>query len=172
MAARNALANRVLSNEVYTPEITVVARALDRLYSFLQAEGIVLDKRTRRRTALIGCAHYECHDIGMQLVATMWRIWGFSVVNLGSDVPSEDFAASATVHDPDLIGISSPMSTNLVAMADTVRTLQRPGASYRVLVGGSAVSTGFARDIGADGYAPDCVAAVDVALQLVRGRRR
>ena len=94
---------------------------------------------------------------------------GFEVIDLGTDVPPDKFVAAVKEHQPRLVGMSALLTTTMVNMKATVEALQEAGVrdSVKVMVGGAPVTDAFAKQIGADAYAPDAASAVDVARSLV-----
>jgi 5-methyltetrahydrofolate--homocysteine methyltransferase len=108
----------------------------------------------------------DIHDIGKNIVALMLRNHGFTVVDLGKDVPAVRIVAAAEEHGAALIGLSALMTTTMVRMAETVDLVREKGLAAKVLVGGAVLSQAYAERIGADGYAADAVAAVRLAQRL------
>jgi 5-methyltetrahydrofolate--homocysteine methyltransferase len=72
-------------------------------------------------------------------------------------------------HQPQLIGMSALLTTTMPSMNSTVKALQEAGVreQVKVMIGGAPVTDGFARQIGADGYAPDASSAVRLAKSLI-----
>jgi len=90
------------------------------------------------------------------------------VVDLGTDVAPARFLEAVAEHQPQLIGLSSLLTTTMPAMKATIQVLKTARLEgIKTIVGGAPISAQFARDIGADGYAQDAVSAVSVARGLV-----
>jgi 5-methyltetrahydrofolate--homocysteine methyltransferase len=72
-------------------------------------------------------------------------------------------------HKPDLVGLSALLTTTMPRMRETVESLEEAGLrdAVKVMVGGAPVTDQFARDIKADGYAPDAATAVEKAHALI-----
>ena len=88
------------------------------------------------------------------------------MTDLGKDVPPEAvLAAVQRLHAP-LCGLSALMTTTVPAMAETTALIHREAPWCKVIVGGAVLTESYARDIGADGYAPDAMAAVRLAEKL------
>jgi 5-methyltetrahydrofolate--homocysteine methyltransferase len=117
---------------------------------------------------LIGTVKGDLHDIGKNLVKMMLEGAGFQTVDLGTDVEPQAFVAAVRQHRPQLVGMSALLTTTMVQMKATIEALVEAGLrdSIKVMVGGAPVTDSFARDIGADAYAPDAATAVDVARKL------
>jgi 5-methyltetrahydrofolate--homocysteine methyltransferase len=123
-------------------------------------------------SAVIGTVKGDLHDIGKNLVATMWRGANIGVVDLGTNVGPAAFVEAARAHGARLVGISAMLTTTMVAMDEAVRVLRASGLDVRIMVGGAPVNEAFAEKLGADGFAPDAATAVDVARALVAHARR
>ena len=77
--------------------------------------------------------------------------------------------AAVREHQPKLLGLSTLLTTTMLAIKTTVEALEEAGLrdSVKIMVGGAPVTGTFAEEIGADAYAPDAATAVDVARSLV-----
>jgi 5-methyltetrahydrofolate--homocysteine methyltransferase len=94
---------------------------------------------------------------------------GFTVHDLGVDVPAERFVEAIQEHRPDLIGISALLTTTMPEMKTVIEALENAGVRdhVKVLVGGAPITEEFARSIGADGYGRDAGEASEQAKQLI-----
>jgi 5-methyltetrahydrofolate--homocysteine methyltransferase len=154
-------------NEIFVPEMLVAARAMKEALKLLEpllaAAGV-----KPKYTAVIGTVQGDLHDIGKNLVSTMWRGANFAVVDLGTNVTPERYVAAAREHKAQIVGLSALLTTTMPAMKETVRVLKEanlPG--LKILVGGAPITQLFADEIGADGYAADAGSAVDLAKRLM-----
>lgn len=158
---------RFKRNEIFVPEMLVAARAMKEALKLL--EPLLVEAGVKPKyTAVIGTVHGDLHDIGKNLVSTMWRGANFAVVDLGTNVPPERYVAAAREHGAQIVGLSALLTTTMPAMRDTVKALREadlPGV--KVLVGGAPITQVFADEIGADGYAADAGTAVDLARRFV-----
>ena len=118
---------------------------------------------------VIGTVKNDLHDIGKKLVAMMLEGSGFEVIDLGTDVPPERFVAAVEESGAQLVGLSALLTTTLPAMEATVGALREAElpTQVRVMIGGAPLTSTFAQDVGADGYAPDASSAVALARRLV-----
>jgi 5-methyltetrahydrofolate--homocysteine methyltransferase len=117
----------------------------------------------------MGTVKGDLHDIGKNLVAMMLEGAGFEIVDLGTDVPAERFAQAAREYGAQLLGMSALLTTTIKNMRPVIQALEDLGirGQVKVMVGGAAVTEAFAREIGADGYAPDASRAVALAHSLL-----
>jgi uroporphyrinogen decarboxylase len=118
---------------------------------------------------VLGTVKGDLHDIGKNLVSMMMEGAGFEVIDLGTDVSAEQFIAAIQQHRPQMVGLSALLTTTAPMMRHIVKSFGDAGVrnNVKVLVGGAAVSPEYAREIGADGYAPDAGASVRKAKELL-----
>jgi corrinoid protein of di/trimethylamine methyltransferase len=153
--------------EYFIPELLMCSDAmyagLDVLKPHLKKTG---DSKGR---VVIGVVEGDTHDIGKNLVRIMLETGGFDVVDLGRDVPPQRFVDAARESDANIIALSTLMTTTMDGMGQVIRILQDENIrdGYKVIVGGGPISPGFAKKIGADGYALNAAEALKVARQLV-----
>ena len=153
-------------NEVFVPEMLVSARAMKEAMKIVEPK--LLEAGIKPEfTAVIGTVEGDLHDIGKNLVATMWKGAGFEVIDLGVNVSASDFSKAIEEHNPDLVGLSALLTTTMPAMRDTVDAIKASGSSAKVVIGGAPVTQTYADEIGADGYAPDAASAVDLAKSVL-----
>jgi 5-methyltetrahydrofolate--homocysteine methyltransferase len=154
---------------MFIPEVLSSAKAMSEGMKVLRP---LLSATEMRRigTVVIGTVQGDMHDIGKSLVAMLMEGAGFEVHDLGVNVSAADFVEAVKGHNPDIVGMSSLLTTTVLFMRDTIRSLEEAGVreSVKVLVGGAPVTPEFAESIGADGYAPDAHTAVAKARELVR----
>ena len=126
---------------------------------------------THAGRVVIGTAKGDLHDIGKNLVGMMLEGAGYEVVDVGTDVGPAAFVQAISEHQPELIGISALLTTTMPGMRATIEALEEAGLrdTVGVMIGGAPVTDAFARQIGADGYAPDAASAVRLAGTLVAG---
>jgi len=156
------------AGDLFVPEVLIAARAMHAGMNILRPL-LVTSGVPSVGKYVIGTVKGDLHDIGKNLVKMMVEGAGFEVVDLGTDVPPDKFVAAVKEHQPTLVGLSALLTTTMVNMKTTVEALQEAGlrGSVKVMVGGAPVTDAFAKQIGADAYAPDAATAVDVARSLV-----
>ena len=166
VSAMDEVGQRFQRNEAFVPEMLIAARAMKEGMAVLEP---VLVKAGIKPllTAVVGTVQGDLHDIGKNLVAMMWKGANFAVVDLGSNVAPEKFVAAAKEHGAQVIGLSSLLTTTMPAMKQTVAALKEAGVKAKVVIGGAPITAEFAKEIGADGFAPDAASAVELVRKLV-----
>lgn len=153
--------------EYFIPELLMCSDAmyagLDVLKPHLKTTG------EARGTVVIGVVEGDTHDIGKNMVRIMLETGGFVVHDLGRDIAPALFVEKARETKADIICLSTLMTTTMEGMGTVVRLLEeaRLRDGIKVMVGGGPISPGFAKRIGADGYAVNAAEAVKVARELV-----
>ena len=166
-SAMKTVGGRFQRSEIYVPEMLISARAMKESIALL--EPLLTEAGIRpEHTAVIGTVKGDLHDIGKNLVAMMWKGANFEVIDLGTNVPAEQFVAAAREHDARIIGVSALLTTTMVGMKDVVAATRAAGLEdVRIIVGGAPVTQDFADQIGADAYAREAGSAVEVARRVL-----
>ena len=99
----------------------------------------------------------DVHDIGKNIVKVVLESHGYSVLDLGKDVPKEKVVEAYIGHKPFAIGLSALMTTTVISMEETIKALRSVGCSSKIFVGGAVLNEETAREIGADYYTKDAL---------------
>ncbi|WP_327053954.1 cobalamin B12-binding domain-containing protein [Halomicrococcus gelatinilyticus] len=120
---------------------------------------------------VIGTVDEDIHNIGKNIFVTMLKANGFDVVDLGVEVPNEEFIEAVREHDPDILGMSALMTMTMDHQEEVIELLEDEGLrdDVKVMVGGAPTSPEWKEEIGADGYGDNADVAVNRALELVEG---
>ena len=166
LAAMAEVGRQFEEGECYVPEMMVSARAMKAGLAKLQPSLKQTDVQSAGTVAL-GTVKGDLHDMGKNLVGMMLEGAGFTVKDLGVDVSPDAFFAAAD--EVDVIGLSALLTTTMGHMKDALNALDAADkrSKVKVIVGGAPVTEEFARQIGADGYAPDASRAVALAKSLI-----
>ena len=121
-------------------------------------------------TIIFATVKGDVHDIGKNVCIIMLENFGFNVIDLGRNVSTEEILDRAQKESADIIGLSALMTTTMMRMKDVVDKVRSKKLPYKVMIGGAAVTNGFAKEIGADGYGKDVGTVVDLAESLLNGK--
>ncbi|MCE5343026.1 MAG: homocysteine S-methyltransferase family protein [Eubacteriales bacterium] len=130
-------------------------------------------KPSAERTVLLATVKGDVHDIGKNIVGTLLGSYGFGVIDLGRDVPPEAVLTAAKESGVRLVGLSALMTTTVPSMRETIVLLRKELPTINIMVGGAVMTAELARQLGADGYAPDAMGAVryaDTVLKAAQDR--
>jgi corrinoid protein of di/trimethylamine methyltransferase len=174
----NVVGEKFSCGEYFLPHLVMAGNtmkaALTQLEPALKARGMA---RETLGTVVLGTVAGDIHEIGKSLVGTMLTANGFVVHDLGVDVPASRFAEAVRETGANLLGLSALLTTTMGVQRKVIEELTEAGLrdQVKVMVGGAPVSTQWAQEIGADGYAEDAIGAVALARRLVQadvGSRR
>ena len=170
-AALRDIGERFEDGEVFLVELVTAGEAAKTVISeYLRP----LLKRSGSATqalghVVLGTVAGDIHDIGKGIVASMLFTAGFEVTDLGVDVAPDKFVETVKERNPHVVGMSALLTTTLPMQRETIEALKKSRLrdEVKVIVGGSPVTTDWAKEIGADGYAEDAVGAVKLVKRLL-----
>ena len=168
IAAMEVAGERFGRGDIYVSEMLLAARAMQTCLAVLEPL-LISAESASRGTVVLGTVKGDVHDLGKEIVGIMLKSRGFTVHDLGVDVPPERFVQAVKDHEPDVIGLSALITTTMPGMGNVIDALEEAGVRSRVkvMVGGAPVTQEFATSIGADGYGADASQAAELARELI-----
>lgn len=109
----------------------------------------------------------DIHDIGKNIVRVVLENYGYQVIDLGRDVPVQKVVEAVQKEQVSLVGLSALMTTTVSSMQKTIAALRESGQPCKIFVGGAVLTEQYAMEIGADFYAKDAKASVDIAREVL-----
>ena len=165
------LGQKMFDGEIYVTDVLMASRAA---HAALYVMEPIISRSTGTSKGLvaIGTVAGDLHDIGKNLVIMMLQGSGYTVIDLGIDVPVETFVEAVRTHEPDVLALSSLLTTTLPELDATVEALAEAGLrpQVKVIVGGAPVTSEYAGRIKADAYANDLFEATEAVADLVNNR--
>ncbi len=168
MPGMNHVGVEFKAGKMFVPEVLRSARAMqasmDILKPLLAETGAGMVGKV-----LLGTVKGDLHDIGKNLISMMCEGAGFEVKDLGKNNEPDAFVAAVKEFEPDVVGMSALLTTTMRAMEHTIKALEEAGVrdTVKIMIGGAPVTQPFADHIGADGYASNAAAAVELARQFM-----
>lgn len=155
--------------EYFIPELLICSSAMYNALDVLRPL-IPKEETGSKCKVVMGVVRGDTHDIGKNLVKIMLESANYEVIDLGRDVPVEDFVRVAKEEKAQVVGLSTLMSTSMANMGKVVELLKQEGIrdQVKVIVGGGPISQSFADKIGADGYSGTAVEAVKLVNRLTQ----
>lgn len=154
---------RMKEGDMFVPEVLMAANTMKQGLEVVKP--LMEEQETKSLGKIaIGTVAGDLHDIGKNLVVMMLEGAGFKVIDLGIDVSKEKFLQVIEQEKPDIVGLSALLTTTMKTMREIVQAID---GRVKTMVGGAPVTEEFAEEIGASGYAPDAVTAVDMAKCLL-----
>lgn len=156
------------TGEYFLPEVLTASFALNAGVDILKPY-MKKEVSTKPVKIVIGVVEGDTHDIGKNLVKIMCESAGFEVIDLGRDVPINEFVDVAEKENTDFILMSTLMTTTMSGMKAVVDELTARGIrdKYKVMIGGGPISQKFCDEIGADAYTVDAASCVKKIKEIM-----
>ena len=157
------------SGEYFLPDMLKAGRAMNSALAVVKPLLANTDA-TSIGKVVIGTVEGDIHDIGKNMVVMFLKGVGFEVFDLGTDVPDGKFVEAVCEIRPDILGLSSLVTTTMPAMGRLIKALDVAGlrSSVKVIVGGAPITQDYANFIGADAYGHDAGQAARVCKELIK----
>jgi trimethylamine corrinoid protein len=158
------------NEEIPLPGVLVAAEAMTKAIEIMEPHIAREEVAKTLGTVVIGTVEGDIHDIGKRIVATMLKVYGFEVHDLGRDVPIDVFVEKAKELKPDILGSSSLMTTTMGGQKILEEKLREAGIrdNFKTMIGGAATTQEWADKIGCDCYAEDANDTVLKAKELIK----
>ncbi len=164
-AGMNEVGRLFACKEYFVPEVLVCAKAMYAGFDILKSK-VVEGKMASKAAIAIGVVDGDFHDIGKNIVKLMLEASGFRLIDLGKNVPADKFIRVVEEENPEIVALSTLMTTTLDSMESIVSELTDRFPRLKIMIGGAPVSEDFAGSIGAHFYGEDATQAVQGAHTL------
>ena len=155
-------------HEYFVPELLMCADALyaglDILKPHINPEDL---GESAKGQVVIGTVQGDVHDIGKNIIKMMFEVAGFTVHDLGRDVPLEKFVEEQMRTDSDIVALSAMMTTTMMGMKKVVEMIKERNPNVAIMLGGAPVTKDVTELFGADGYAESAGNAVQEAIKMI-----
>jgi corrinoid protein of di/trimethylamine methyltransferase len=155
-------------HEYFVPELLLCADALyaglDILKPRIKPEDI---GESAKGQVVIGTVQGDVHDIGKNIIKMMFEVAGFTVHDLGRDVPLEKFVEEQMRTDSEIVALSAMMTTTMMGMKKVVEMIKEKNPNVAIMLGGAPVTQDVTELFGADGYADSAGNAVQEAIKMI-----
>jgi len=162
--------DRFEKGDAFLPELIMATDAMDAAVKILEKEISKEEMEGRKKGRIVlGTVKGDIHNIGKNIVGIMLKTAGYEIIDLGVDVEPSKFVEEAERSGAQIIMASALMTFTAVNMKKISDYLEMEGVrkKYKLAFGGGPLSEAWAKEMGADGYAPDAVKAVELANQLM-----
>lgn len=165
--AINEVGNLYDKQVYFLPQLIAGAETMKLAIDYLEPMLKKDDNEGSKGTIVIATVAGDIHDIGKNLVALMLKNYGFRVIDLGKDVPTQVIIQTAKEEKADIIALSALMTTTMVEMKRVIQEAKVQGLKSMVIIGGAVITESYAEEIGADGYSEDAQTAVVLVKKLM-----
>ena len=155
-------------NRIYLPQLLMSAEAAKAAFEEIKRKVSGSNQnQPEKGPVILATVKGDVHDIGKNIVKLLLENYGFSVIDLGKDVPPERIVGEVFGRKAPLVGLSALMTTTVPAMEETIRQLRQACPSCKIMVGGAVLTREYAERIGADFYGKDAMSSVRYAEGVV-----
>ena len=155
-------------NKIYLPQLLMSAEAAKAAFEEIKKKVSASNQdQPEKGPVILATVKGDVHDIGKNIVKLLLENYGFSVIDLGKDVPPERIVGEVFGRKAPLVGLSALMTTTVPAMEETIRQLRQACPLCKIMVGGAVLTREYADRIGADFYGKDAMSSVRYAEQVV-----
>ena len=151
---------------IFLPQLLMSAEAAGAAFEEIRAALPPGGGEGEKGRVILATVRGDVHDIGKNIVKLLLENYGFSVVDLGRDVPPEKILAAVEEQCIHLVGLSALMTTTVASMEATIRLLREKCPGTKVVVGGAVLTRAYAEQIGADHYAREAMDTVRYADEI------
>ncbi len=146
LPAMKEVGDKFATGELILPFVLQSAEAMKQAVAHLEN---YLEKQegVSKGTVVLATVYGDVHDIGKNLVKTILANNGYTVIDLGKQVPVETIIAKAVEVNSTAIGLSALLVSTSRQMPLIVNELHRRGLHFPVLIGGAAINRRFGRRI-------------------------
>jgi 5-methyltetrahydrofolate--homocysteine methyltransferase len=154
--------------EVFIPELMMGARIVQEALGELQPH-IAVESLSDKATFLVGTVAGDLHDVGKNIVCSVFSASGYQVIDLGIDVSVETFVQKVREEQPELLGLSALLTTTMLNQRKVIEALEEAGLrqTVKIIIGGAPASASWADAIKADAYAEDVFSGLAQAEHLL-----
>ncbi len=164
----NEIGKSFRTGENFVPEVLRASRAMHAGLYILKPI-MCREHRYSKGVIVIGTVAGDLHDIGKNLVGMLLESVGYTIIDLGIDVPVDDFINAVCKYEPDILALSALLTTTMGSQREVMKKIREEGLAekVKVIVGGGPVTHDYAKAIGANGYAKDLFEAIDLVDSLI-----
>lgn len=156
------------SGKVFLPQLIKSAEAAKSAFEVLSSAMDKAEAQGKARGPVVLATVYgDVHDIGKNIVRTIFENYNFDVIDLGKDVPPEKIVEAVERERVPVVGLSALMTTTVASMKETIEKLRASCPDVKVIVGGAVLTPDLAKYAGADYYAKDAMEGVRILTGLL-----
>ena len=165
--ALDNVGKRFEEKKLFLPQLLMSAEAAKASFEVIKATMSADGSSVKKGSIVIATVHGDIHDIGKNIVKLLLENYGYTVIDLGKNVPPETVLRAVTDNHAPLVGLSALMTTTVPAMEETVKLIKENAPWCKTVVGGAVLTQDYADKIGANKYAADAMETVRYAESVI-----
>jgi len=166
------IGNKFKNDELFIPEVLIAARAMKAGLDIIK-HSLPQEMNIPGARIVLGTVKGDFHDIGKKIVGMILEKEGHEVIDIGIDVPKEEFLRAIEKECPIILGMSALLTTTMGYMRQVIEAVEDANLrqNIKIIIGGSHVTQAFADEIRADGYAPNGIFAAELVTTLLNNKK-
>jgi 5-methyltetrahydrofolate--homocysteine methyltransferase len=153
--------------EMFLPDVLQSAESMKKGMEVLEPKLVAGAQSYRMGKIVLATVEGDVHDIGKNLVFMMLKGAGFDIIDMGVDVPIGRIIETAQKEKADIVALSTLLTTGMSKLAPWLRQIEEAVPGVKTMVGGAPITREFAAQVGAGGFAPDAMRAINLAKELL-----
>ncbi|MDP6683433.1 MAG: cobalamin-dependent protein [Desulfobacterales bacterium] len=158
------------NHEYFVPETLLCAKALYAALDILKPH-IKSTGTEAKGQVVLGVMQGDVHDLGKNLIKAIFESAGWSVHDLGRDVPIQKFVDEQLRTDSDIVMLSAMMTTSMVGMKKLIPRIKEKNPKVKIMIGGAPISEKTVEEYGADSTADNAPNALQEAMTMLETLR-
>ena len=158
------------AGKIFLPQLIKSAEAAKSAFEVLQSLMTKSESDSHdnnKGSVILATVYGDVHDIGKNIVRTIFENYNFNVIDLGKDVPPEKIVEAVERDKVQIVGLSALMTTTVASMKDTITKLKSSCPDVKVIAGGAVLTPELAKYAGADFYAKDAMEGVRILSEII-----
>ncbi|MBC7110439.1 MAG: corrinoid protein [Archaeoglobi archaeon] len=166
--ASEIIGEKFENGEYFVSDLILAGEMLNKIMEIIRPK-MERDKSRSAGKVVMGTVEGDIHDIGKNIVIALLEAEGFEVIDLGVDVPPEEFVRAIRENSPHVVGLSGLLSESVESMKKIVEKIEEAGLreNLKIIIGGGAVDERAKEYVSADEWADDASAGVKKIKRLV-----
>lgn len=163
--AMSEVGKRFEKCEYFIPELIMAGEMLKTISDLVKPHMNQSETAAKKGKVLLGTVEGDIHDIAKDIVGFMLDVNGYEVIDLGVDVPQQNFVEAIKTNNPDIVALSGFLTLAYTSMKETVEAIESAGlrSQVKIMVGGGTIDEQVCQYAGADGWGIDAMKAVELA---------
>jgi methanogenic corrinoid protein MtbC1 len=157
------------AKEFFLADLIFSAEIFQEIMNLLEPELKSGEETSYIGKVVIGTVRDDVHDIGKNIVTSLLRASGFEVVDLGVNVPENEFIEAIKREQPRVVGLSGLLTIAIDEMKKTIAAIEANGLreGIKIIVGGGPVDESVRDYVGADASCRDAVEGVRLIKEFL-----
>jgi methanogenic corrinoid protein MtbC1 len=168
------IGKRFADGEYFLPELIYSGEIFSQISELVKPKLKAGMASKKLGKVIIGTVAGDIHDIGKDIVVFMLDVSGFEVLDLGIDVPAENFVNKIRETGASVVGLSGFLTLAFESMKDTIDLIVKEGLrdKVKIMIGGGQIDESIRKYSGADAYGKDAMTAVALAKEWIGEKQK